>query len=546
MVTFKPLREQGEVRCEGIRCRVDGLKRPLLLDLTGAATARTAEKDAVTFACEVRKTVSKEIKIVNPTPKTWNLAPVIENECFSGAASLTVPPESTTGYKVTYMPLTMTSPRGKDSNSSRLPPAHSGSLFVPLPDGQALLYNLTGTAGPPSMTEVPMREVPSKVPYTEQLSVTNWLRRNQRFRVSIKRVKADASTVLKGYDYIDVPGGETRDFGLQFYAYREGTTSAEVEFKNEASGEFVAFSCSFKAVGGGVVDTVPLNTTVRRATTHSVVLDNPLGQAVTFSQTCTWAEGSGKGNCSEVHGPPSFRVPPRAKAFKYTFEYLPLREGETNARLTLNSSELGAFCFDLVLAATPTAPLPTERFSAQLGSSSVRRYHFTNFCTSRSEYSVSVDNADFAPAHASINAPPANMSGTEVAFDMTYTPSRLGDCKATMTISSPNGGEYTCPLFGQCTAPTPAGPFVIGKGKNAPNTVPFRNVFRSHETFNYAVDNPSFTVKASESYKSGESKDIAIKFDSKDSVASMGKLTVTCAGGVGKGVEWTFYLKGAH
>ena len=56
-----------------------------------------------------------------------------------------------------------------------------GSVFFALPDGNGLLYNVTGSAEGPKPVNNIQREVPCKTPYTEMLTVTNWLRRPQRF-----------------------------------------------------------------------------------------------------------------------------------------------------------------------------------------------------------------------------------------------------------------------------------------------------------------------------------------------------------------------------
>ena len=56
-----------------------------------------------------------------------------------------------------------------------------GSVFFSLPDGSGLLYNVTGTAEGPKPVNNIQRDVPCKTPYTELLTVTNWLRRPQRW-----------------------------------------------------------------------------------------------------------------------------------------------------------------------------------------------------------------------------------------------------------------------------------------------------------------------------------------------------------------------------
>ena len=54
-------------------------------------------------------------------------------------------------------------------------------MFFALPDGNGLLYNVTGSAEGPKPINNIQREVPCKTFYTEMLTVTNWLRRPQRF-----------------------------------------------------------------------------------------------------------------------------------------------------------------------------------------------------------------------------------------------------------------------------------------------------------------------------------------------------------------------------
>ena len=54
-----------------------------------------------------------------------------------------------------------------------------------------------------------------------------------------------------------------------------------------------------------------------------------------------------------------------------------------------------------------------------------------------------------------MTAAPASNAGTEVAVEVVYEPSRIGESRATLTVSSANGGEYTFPLFGTCIPPKP-------------------------------------------------------------------------------------------
>ena len=97
------------------------------------------------------------------------------------------------------------------------------------------------------------------------MSITNWLKKRQRFRVQIEKfvqtdkfvkpdggrsvgsgqrpgtqmentdpakpVKEATATAVTGLDYIDVPASEKRDYSLNFFAHKEGMVQAKVYFR---------------------------------------------------------------------------------------------------------------------------------------------------------------------------------------------------------------------------------------------------------------------------------------------------------------------------
>ena len=75
---------------------------------------------------------------------------------------------------------------------------------------------------------------------------------------------------------------------------------------------------------------------------------------------------------------------------KCTFEYLPLKVGETTGKLTLQSPELGAYNYELVLTATPPAPERTVHFTTSLGNYQPLPCHFTSYSKGRTEYTCKV------------------------------------------------------------------------------------------------------------------------------------------------------------
>ena len=106
-----------------------------------------------------------------------------------------------------------------------------GSVFFPLPDGTGLLYNLVGSADPPKQSGLVIHDIPCKTPHTEVLTVSNWLPRSQRFKLSIEMIKPeklDRSVTLTGADYIEVPALGSKDFELKYFSFKEGQFHAKV------------------------------------------------------------------------------------------------------------------------------------------------------------------------------------------------------------------------------------------------------------------------------------------------------------------------------
>lgn len=168
---------------------------------------------------------------------------------------------------------------------------HQAAVFFPLPDGNGLLHTFIGTAEPPKQVVLPTRDVPCKTKHIEILSITNWLKKRQRFRVQIEIVKSDGgrsvgsgqrpgtvmentdpakpvkeatATAVTGPDYIDVPASEKRDYSLNFFAHKEGMVQAKAFFRNEVSGEFLVYLINFKATAAGTIDSINLTTSVRK------------------------------------------------------------------------------------------------------------------------------------------------------------------------------------------------------------------------------------------------------------------------------------------
>jgi hypothetical protein len=239
----------------------------------------------------------------------------------------------------------------------------------------------------------------------------------------------------------------------------------------------------------------------------------------------------------------------------FLFEYLPLHPKEATARVTLTSQELGTYTYDLKLAAVACGPEKPLHFKVGLGGSQMQTFRFLSYAKQRTEFICKIDNPEFfvekvmtAVAGMFINT--ATSGGVEVAVDVTYEPSRLGDVRTNLVITSTIGGDYLCPLQGHCIAPRPQGPIILKAG--TPTMVSFKNVFNTNSLFVFVVDNPAFVAKASEtiaskktiqlsiSYKQGGIAQTDNKTKAQTPSSRTGKLTIT---NQNTNIVWTFYLK---
>ncbi|KAJ3073687.1 hypothetical protein HDU99_001861 [Rhizoclosmatium hyalinum] len=323
---------------------------------------------------------------------------------------------------------------------------------------------------------------------------------------------------------------------MSYYAYKEGVMNAKVIFKNETTQEYLFYNLVIKSTPPGVISTIDMTTAVRQTCVKDVIISNPLQTPVTFNASC---------NHADINVPHVLTIQPKSDAV-CTIEFLPLQPKELTTRLSISSSELGVYQYDIKLLATVSAPERSLHFKVGLGGTQTQTLRFMSFAKNKTEYTCRIDSPDFS-VEKSVMAPSASVGGVEVCVDVTYEPSKLGDVRTQLLISSTSGGDYVCPLYGHCTTPRPQGPITIKVGATA--SVSFKNVFTTPASFSFVVDNPAFSVKAQETIPPKKVIVMAItavstppnatpSADSK--VAKVGKLTVIHKG---TNISWVYYLR---
>ncbi|CAF1166809.1 unnamed protein product, partial [Didymodactylos carnosus] len=528
---FHPKEIKQDFRCEKFECILENCK-PLHVILCGSCVEVQPVRDPIVISTAVRsKEIGKPVTIKNTSNTLWTLTPIISGEYFSGPETVIIEPQSTRNYEVTYLPLS----EGK----------HTGTMFFPLPDGSGLLYNLMGNAEAPKQSGKILREIPCKIQYVELLTVENWLKKSQRFHCIIETIKQDrqdASTVIKGLEYIDVPPKSKRDYKLNFYAYKECIQQIKVTFKNEQTQEYLWYELTFKCTidkKNSAVGSIDITTIVRQQATYNIQLDNPLQQKVTFQGAC---------NNQDILIPPDVVSIPANSQGIFNFTYLPLKSGKYDTRLEITCAELGLYTYILNLTALPPKPEHPLYFKTYLGTSQTLVAKFMSYARSKTDYNCEIDHPDFIVDRTVTAAPGSSPSNTEVTVDITYEPSQLGEIRTNLTISSTAGNDYVFPLYATGETPKPQGPIILRTGSNV--AITFKNVFAQTLTYSFNVDNPLFHVhKTTEIIQARKSCRIIVGFDGSNTPQKadvMAKLVVSCpkSAGIKRNVQWIYYLKG--
>ncbi|XP_027128846.1 hydrocephalus-inducing protein homolog isoform X3 [Larimichthys crocea] len=527
-LTFAPVELSNDARYENLSCCVKDSSSPVTLTVTGSCIIASTSKEVVSFVCPVRGSQTQTLRVSNPMNQHCTIRPVIEGEQWSAATSVILKPLQQETYKITYRPLTMTAEGNK----------HLGSVFFPFPDGTGMLYSLQGTAEPPKAEDTIVHELPAKTHHTLLLPVHNWHSKQQRFRVLIeilKPDKPDAAVSLKGLQYIDVPALAKADYKMSFFTYKEGQYNSKVTFRN-VSGEYLFYFVTFEATSPGVLSIIELVTPVRQKASATVQVENPLTTATYLTTEC---------KCLDISAPSQHTVPGQSKG-SLSFEYQPLRVGESTARLTLCSNDLGYFHYDLLLRALPAPPEKAVHFTTSLGSSHSVPVKFFNYSRVKTEYSCKTDCSHFT-VDKSVGASPGFQAGSETSVEVCFDPHQLGEVRGQLTLSSTVGGEYIFPLHGMCLTPKAQGPFSIKAGRNV--AIPFKNIFLQTTAFSFQVDNPCFTVKGVDTIPSKKTQNIMVSFELPAGGSPgpwFGNLTITSqrSEGHNKPCSWVFYLKG--
>lgn len=156
-------------------------------------------------------------------------------------------------------------------------------LFVPYPDGQALLYELKGTANEPPVEGTLDFTIDTKKTEVLKIPITNWLAQKQCFSVSWQLKNQDPSVVIKGGDAIDLNGKETKDYKVNLLTYNEGACSFTVTFENSVTKEYMFFDVNVTSKKREVFDQLDFKGPLREVVSKLITVENPTSVQATFN-----------------------------------------------------------------------------------------------------------------------------------------------------------------------------------------------------------------------------------------------------------------------
>jgi hydrocephalus-inducing protein len=304
-----------------------------------------------------------------------------------------------------------------------------------------------------------------------------------------------------------------------------------------------------------VLETIAIESPVRQTARYIITVENPLPREVPVAMG-SLAKPADWWSCDS----PYVKVNELTKLSgngegTFEVEYRPLKPTAqpTEHLLTIVTRELGTCKYKVVVKATPPLLKQVLRFDAPLGSMQSESFIFRAYNLANCNYACSVKKPDSFTVQSGLTVGPVSggWDGEDVRLSVVFEPTVIGEVRDTLTVASPEGGEYLCELIGNCTAPMPQGPYLVTQGAVAVD-IPFRNCFSASTTWAFSLDSPAFRVAAPTGVATVNAKtqsQCSVVFEPKEEHLSApggtvtAKLFVTCTS-MKNIPPWIFYLQG--
>lgn len=570
--TFKPTIISNDLRIENQLISVDR-NDPLYLTLIGGCS-ETVQKSSqqLVFTSEVRKTVSQQISVVNPTSEEWFIHPIIDNSVFTGKASLVIPPKETAHYTLEFTPQFMNSDRtpidldkiienyssgiinpvqtskaGKASNTrkSLIPQSqatneqykpYSGTIQIVLPNNQIMSYNLIGTATLPTPIALETNyNTAAKVNFVIPITIVNWMNTMEVYRALILSPKDSVNSVIKCPSSFSIPGTSSYTLQIQYYSYKQQTQSIDLMVYSERTKEYSLYKMNVTVKDTLITDTISLSTTLRTVAKQLIHIKNPFKSNNLNILPKFWNCSSSDVNIKCVQN-----INNNGEGI-YSVEYRPLNPIKTTTELTIILDELGEYKYKLELEGKEISIDGIIQIKCYLGGNATQMIPFTYYGSTNQEFKCTLDSKEYICDNTvKVNAC-NTFDGVQYNVKLIYEPFSIGTSNSMLEISNAQFGKYKYKIIGVCELPQPQGPLVIGKNQQI--NINFKNVFSTPKQFNIVIKRPEFSTNNTV-VNIQEKKEIQIPIKyagSSDSKEICSKVLITC-----DDLIWTYYLKGTE
>ena len=297
----------------------------------------------------VRKPTTQSIPIQNTEDREWAINPTISTKSalcqgyFTGKPTLVVPARGTANFEVTYLPKSMTDKEAVADSEDKVDVPHQGSLFFPLPNGTALLYELKGVSTPPEQEGQITETILAKKQHNFIVPVKNWSRQTLRFNATWEVEGEQPGLFIRGANTFDVAGESHKDYKLNFLALRAGTYKFKTVFKHEDSDEYIFYTFVITVEDNSEVERIELESPIRESVSASIIIENPTDQEVEVNKS----QFTIANEYIEIH--PETQVVKGNESREFQIRYMPLMISESEAEMTLKNPVLGDFKYQLVL-----------------------------------------------------------------------------------------------------------------------------------------------------------------------------------------------------
>ena len=109
---------------------------------------------------------------------------------------------------------------------------------------------------------------------------------------------------------------------------------------------------------------------------------------------------------------------------------------------------------------------PDLHFKTPLGSSQAQTFRFTSFLQGAgADFTCTISDTKNFEVESSVKAEPApDDRGIEVAVELVFSPSAVGEFPCELIVASATAGTYKVAMYGHSIAPQPQGPHIVKAG----------------------------------------------------------------------------------